>query len=231
MTNKKKLWIIAAAVLIFAALAAGAVLLQNTLLSAGGESGSSLIPSGLDLTSSSSLSSSSEDASENNADSSVTSSADQSSASSSQGSISQSSSTSSQQQSVSSAASSAVSKPEPQGTVNFTFRDTISGKTVFSGAVACPMDGATAGNLTREILDRNTVGGKTGNYSITGAGPTIYFEMIAGLRQFGAGPNSGWIFGIKRAGESSYTRSNVGAGSVTLYPGDSIEWRYMANGL
>ena len=93
------------------------------------------------------------------------------------------------------------------------------------------MDGATAGNLTREILDRNTVGGKTGNYSITGAGPTIYFEMIAGLRQFGAGPSSGWILGVKKAGESSYTRSNVGAGSVTLYPGDSIEWRYMANGL
>lgn len=231
MTNKKKLWIIAAAVLVFAALATGAILLQNALLSGGGE-GTSLTPAGLSLTSSSSLSSSSDDAlDDSGADSSASSSVDQSSASSSQGSISQSGSASSQQQSVSSSASSAVSKPEPQGTVNFTFRDTVSGKTVFSGAVACPMDGATAGNLTREILDRNTVGGKTGNYSITGAGPTIYFEMIAGLRQFGAGPSSGWIFGIKKAGESSYTRSNVGAGSVTLYPGDSIEWRYMANGL
>lgn len=229
MTNKKKLWIIAAAVLVFAALAAGAILLQNALLSGGGE-GSSLTPAGLSLTSSSSLSSSSEDVlDDSGADSSASSSVDQSSASSSQGNISQSSSASSQQQSVFSAASSAVSKPEPQGTVNFIFRDTVSGTTLLSGTISCPSSGIKAGELTETVLKKNNVA-----YSYTGAGATIYFSMMfkSDLCEKGpAGPRSGWILGVKKAGESSYTRSNVGAGSVTLYPGDSIEWRYMANGL
>lgn len=229
MTSKKKIWIIAAAVLIFAALATGATVLQNTLINDGSaESGSSLTPVGLEFTSSSSLASDGSSA-ESSAASSETSSTSHSAASSSKDGNTAAGSSSSSQPASSAASSSAdASKPEPQGMVNFVFKDTVNKQTLLTIDFPCSNSGATVGDLTEAILKQNNI-----LYSCGSSGASIYFKMMfkSELREKAPTmPDSGWIFGYKRSGESSFTRSTVGAGGVILHPGDSVEWRYMKNG-
>ena len=226
MSTKKKIWIIVVAIIVFTALGTGALALQNAFLN-NEESGSSLIPIGIELSSSSISEENTSSENESNFSiSSVSPSQNQSSASLSTGSTESNREPSESSIFSTSSTSSVSSTSESQGIVTFSFIDTVNGKTILSCNFPCPKSGATVGSLTEGVLKQNKI-----LYSVTGAGATIYFESIAGLSQFGAGPNSGWIFGYKRAGDSSYTRSTVGAGGITLYPGDSIEWRYMENGL
>lgn len=235
MTNKKKLWIIIAALVVFAAFASAAIALQNAFLDAE-EDGSSLNPVGAELSVSSSSpsdedSASGSDESTGSAESSSGTAGDSQNtispeSAASQGSTSapaQQPSISASQPSISSQQpSSADSSPsKPEETVSISFYDDVNQKSLFTGTIPFS-SGSTAGDLTKAILDQNEI-----KYSITGSGPTIYFAMIDGLREKGAGPRSGWLFFIKEAGQSDYTRSAVSAGSITLHPGDSILWKYV----
>ncbi|MCA1030568.1 DUF4430 domain-containing protein [Bacillus timonensis] len=56
--------------------------------------------------------------------------------------------------------------------------------------------------------------------SVVGSGTSAYIEGIANLFEFDYGPKSGWVFKVNG------TKSNVGAGSVKVKSGDSIEWIY-----
>lgn len=224
MTGRKKIWIIAAAVLVFVALAFGAIVLQNTLLE--GSNNSSDRFSSFE-NSSSFLLSSNKISEESNSTSFESSS--QNSSLSSKNSVSSPSgggNSVSDRSSVSSSSASAVSKPEAKKTVDIAFYDNVNKQAIFAGSTVWSSE-STVGDYTKAILDQNSVNGKKKYYSYSGTGATIYFQMIAGLRERGAGPNSGWLFYVKKAGEENYTRSSIGAGNVRLEPGDSVRWEYV----
>ncbi len=235
MTNKKKLWIIIAALVVFAALASAAIALQNALLNVE-EDGSSLNPVGAELSASSSFpanedSASASEGSGSSAENSSGTSGGSQSAAFPESTASQNGTSTPAQQSSTSAPQPPISSQQPSSAdsspskqeeaVAISFYDDVNQKSLFAGTIPFSA-GSTAGDLTRAILDQNQI-----KYSVTGSGPTIYFAMIDGLREKGAGPRSGWLFFVKEAGQSDYTRSAVSAGSVTLHPGDSILWKYV----
>ena len=238
--NKRKLLIIIAAVLIFVTLAAGILALQNNLLSTEGASSPDSISSEISLSEPQSEESKESEESVKSEESKPDSSSSEASSSEKNENTSSEpkpevSSKPSKEESPkesSSSASSAVSKPssssseassseEKTESVSVTFYNAIEDKQILTGTVELSTEKA-ASDVSVSLLKENGI-----KYSTTGGGATFYFSMIDGLRERGAGPMSGWIFFVKRAGESDYIRSSIGAGSTTLQDGDSILWQYL----
>ena len=232
--NKRKLLIIIAAVLIFVTLAASILALQNNLLSTEGASSPGSISSEIPLSEPQVEESKESEESKPASSSSEASSSEKSENTSSEPKPEVSSKPSKEESSKesSSSASSAVSKPsssssesssseEKTESVSVTFYNAIEDKQILTGTVELSTEKA-ASDVSVSLLKENGI-----KYSTTGGGATFYFSMIDGLRERGAGPMSGWIFFVKRAGESDYIRSSIGAGSTTLQDGDSILWQYL----
>jgi len=76
-----------------------------------------------------------------------------------------------------------------------------------------------AGDTVLKVLAR-TLKEKKIPMEYSGSGGMAYVEGIANLYEFDRGPTSGWMFRVNGGFASK------SAGSVTLQPGDQIEWLY-----
>lgn len=91
------------------------------------------------------------------------------------------------------------------------------------------LNGPNMGPITVEIEDGETVFSATekaigtGNIKSRGSGAMLYVEAIGGLKEYDAGPLSGWNFYVNG------TIISHGSGTYEVSDGDSILWKYTTN--
>lgn len=100
---------------------------------------------------------------------------------------------------------------------NFVVTDTVSNKTILS--VHVDYKGESAADATINTLNANNI-----SYKASGFGNSIYFSMIAGLKERGAGAASGWCYFING------NKVNTSAGNYKMNNGDKVEWKYLKDG-
>ncbi|TDT50726.1 DUF4430 domain-containing protein [Fonticella tunisiensis] len=114
------------------------------------------------------------------------------------------------------------SKSEPQkqekAKDNIIFLDTISGKKILSASTN--IENRTVAEVTIEMLKSKGI-----RYRAVGAGETIYFSMIANLKERDAGPESGWCYFVNGK------KYSVGAGVYRLKRDDVLEWKFLKDGV
>lgn len=98
-----------------------------------------------------------------------------------------------------------------QNKANFIVFDSVNNKTLFSNYTE--YNGESLESITKKLLGTNCV--------VRGG----YFKEMYGLKERGAGPNSGWCFYINNV------KSSVGAGSYVPSKDDVIIWKYLSDGL
>lgn len=98
--------------------------------------------------------------------------------------------------------------------VNLIFEDTVSNKKLPS--VYLDIAGKTVGDVTRGYLDSQKADYQDENG---------YMAMIFGLWEKDKGNNSGWCFYVNGA------KASVGENSYILKNGDTVVWKYLADGV
>ncbi|KZL92035.1 DUF4430 domain-containing protein [Clostridium magnum] len=87
-------------------------------------------------------------------------------------------------------------------------------------------EGETVGYITCKLLDEAKI-----RFRTTGSSSTLYVAAIDGLEEKKQGPLSGWCYYVKKKGENSFHKPNIGCGQYVYEKGDVVVWRYVADGV
>lgn len=109
-------------------------------------------------------------------------------------------------------------KIQPTQKINLIITDTVSGKIILSKAIN--YDGQSAAEATMAALDSAKI-----SYKVSGIGEALYFSSINGLRERAAGASSGWCYYVNGK------KINSSSGSYKLNKDDTLEWKYLKDGL
>lgn len=101
---------------------------------------------------------------------------------------------------------------------NLIIKNSITGKVYLSKYI--DFNGKTVANVTIEALNRANI-----SWQGTGSSATLYIRSIAGAKERGSGPLSGWCYYVNGV------KPSVGCGAKHLNKNDKLEWKYVKDGV